>query len=70
MDLRGAGGIDDKQELDTSTNSYSLTTASNEARPLAPMPIPMGSHRFAPDIHCEAFVSYFGTEYNFGEVQK
>lgn len=67
MDLAGRTGQDEKNDADISSNSYSLTNASNEARILAPLPIPMGVHRFAPDIHTDAFVAYYGEQFQLGE---
>lgn len=54
-------------EIDTATNSYSLTNVNNEARPLQPMPIVMGSHRHIPDIYAKPFVFVYDDENTYGE---
>lgn len=43
----------DAQEIAAQTNDYSPKSATNKARPLMPIPVPIGSHRFAPDVHTE-----------------
>lgn len=65
MDLRAAAarGTQTENDIDVASNNYSLNSASNEARPLRPIPIVMGSHRFAPDIHTDAFRNRYGSGY-------
>lgn len=54
-----AGG-QSQSEIDVDTNNFSLTTAQNEARPLQPLPVPMGSIRMAPDFLTEPYPSFHG----------
>jgi len=56
-------------DIETASNSYSVSGATNTARPLRTLPLVMGSHRMAPDIHCEAFKSVYGEQYTIGEGQ-
>lgn len=51
-DLMGASG-DDTAKADIATNNYSLSSVRNEARPMAPLILPMGSHRYGPDVHTD-----------------
>lgn len=55
------------EEVDTATNSYSLDNIQNEARPTSTMPLPMGSHRSAPDLITDPWTSNFGQEAVEGE---
>lgn len=55
-------GQKDVEETKTATNAYSLNSISNEARPLQPLPLLMGTHRFAPDIHAQAIRDFFGIQ--------
>lgn len=55
-------------DVDVSANKYSLSNASNEARPLQPMPLVMGSHRIAPDVHADAMKRYMNAEVTVGEA--
>lgn len=48
-----AGDIPDIDSIDINGNNFSISSASNEARQLSPMPLPMGSIRFAPDYHTQ-----------------
>lgn len=52
-DLAGADVGTSKTEVDVKANNYSLNMATNQVRPLEPMPIPMGSHRMAPDVYTD-----------------
>lgn len=52
----------DSQELGTQTNDYSLRSATNKARPLASIPVPIGSHRMAPDVHTEPFIDRYAQD--------
>lgn len=54
---KGSGGQSD--EVSVEANSFSLANSNNEARPLSPLPLPMGSHRFAPDVHTDSFQYVF-----------
>ena len=54
-------------DVDTGSNSYSLTNIQNEARPGSTMPLPMGSHRSVPDLQTDSFTSVFGQESLSGE---
>lgn len=56
-------------EVKTETNSYSITNSTNSARPLEPMPVPMGSHRYAPDIHTQAYRMIFDQDNVIGSMQ-
>lgn len=59
----------DVSDIDINANKYSLTNATNEARPLSPMPIIMGATRFAPDFQADAFKSVYNSENIIGEIQ-
>lgn len=63
--LAEAGNLD-KGDIDVSSNNYSLANSQNSARQLETMPIPMGSHRYSPDILSEAFRSFYGGDNAFG----
>lgn len=54
-------------EIDTSTNSYSLTNVSNQVRPLQPVPIVIGSHRVIPDFYAKPFKSVYSEDNTIGE---
>lgn len=62
MDLAPKPTGADISDVDTSSNSYSLATASNEVRPLRAMPLLMGGHRMAPDIYGQAFKSVYNEQ--------
>ena len=55
-------GQKDVAEKETAVNAYSLNSISNDARPLQPLPLLMGTHRFAPDIHAQAIRDFFGIQ--------
>lgn len=63
LDLKNKGVGTSDEEIDVAANAYSLSTSTNEARPLRPVPVVMGSHRFAPDVQTDAFVSQYGIGY-------
>lgn len=67
LDAAATASVQDSQ-IDTATNSYSLTNINNEVRPLRPVPIPMGSHRQIPDIYAQAFKDVFNDSNVFSEV--
>lgn len=51
---------------DTDSSSapvFSLSAAQNEARPLQPMPLVLGSHRFAPDFFSQPYPNYYGGKF-------
>lgn len=52
-DLAAAETGTGRNEVDVKANNYSLNTAANQVRPLEPLPIPMGSHRMAPDVYTD-----------------
>lgn len=54
-------------EVETATNAYSVTGANNEAKPLRPLPLLMGSHRYAPDVHCQDYKSIYGQQFIIGD---
>lgn len=54
-----APNIDD-QDVSIQTNQYSLKGAVNKARPLSPLPLPIGSHRMAPDVHADVYRTRYG----------
>lgn len=56
--LRGSGRS--QSEMDVDANNFSLTSAQNEARPLQPLALPMGSVRSAPDFINEPYPSFYG----------
>lgn len=49
-----------EQDVDVETNSFSIRNAANKARPLAPIPVPIGSHRYAPDVHTDFYRTRYG----------
>lgn len=49
-----------EQEISVQTSSYSVKNSSNKARPLSPIPVPIGSHRYAPDVHTDFFKFRYG----------
>lgn len=53
-------GTQDKGELDTATNNFSINAANNEARGLQSMTVVMGSHRFAPDYAGQPYGGFSG----------
>lgn len=61
--LRNTG--QSQSEIDVDTNGFSLTASSNETRPLQPVPLPMGSVRFAPDFANQPYPSFFGGSINY-----
>lgn len=50
----------DKGEVDISTNNFSINAASNESRPLQPLTVAMGSHRYAPDYGGQPYGGFSG----------
>lgn len=62
MDLRAAQGTNDN-EVNVNANSYSLATSSNEVRGLKPIPVVIGSHRMAPDVHTDSHRRQYGGLY-------
>lgn len=67
-DLAASEVATNKDEIDIESNNFSLHSANNEARPLSPMPIPMGSHRFAPDVITPPLVDMLGSTFSSGAV--
>lgn len=55
--LKEAGNLD-SETVEVATNSFSLSQATNDVRPLKPVPLPMGSHVYAPDLHARIFNDY------------
>jgi hypothetical protein len=53
-------GTQDKGELDTATNNFSINAANNEARGLQSMTVVMGSHRYAPDYAGQPYGGFSG----------
>lgn len=54
----------DDQDISVQTNQYSLKGAANKARPLSPIPLPIGSHRMAPDIHTDFYRSRYDWQFS------
>lgn len=69
MDLAPKATGSDYSEVDTSSNNYSLTSARNEARQLAPMPLLMGSLRYPPDVYAEHYRSIFNEDNTIQDVR-
>lgn len=57
--LARSGNLD-KGDFDTNTNNFSINAANNESRPLQSLPVPMGSHRFAPDYAGQPYPGFSG----------
>ena len=51
-----------QSEVSVETNNLSITSAQNEARPLQPLQLPMGSVRCVPDFHSRPYPSFWGGE--------
>ena len=65
QDLANANGPNtDVQDASIQTNDFSVSSASNKARPLAPITVPIGSHRYAPDLHADVYKSRYGMDYD------
>lgn len=60
----------DASEVDTSSNSYSLSTLSNEPRPLSPMPMIMGRHNYAPDIYADVVKAVEDNDFAESDIWK
>lgn len=63
--LKGGANVG---EIDVATNSYSQTNISNEARPLQPVPIVMGSHRTVPDFYARPYNWLFNDSNTISEL--
>lgn len=48
-----------EDEINLETNNFSLNSASNESRPLKPMPLPIGSMMYAPDYNAIPFTGKY-----------
>ena len=48
-----------QSEIDIEANNLSVSAAANEMRPLQPLPLPMGSTKFAPDFFNQPYPNYF-----------
>lgn len=68
MELMRKNASTDDEGIETQANQSSLANASNEVRLLQPMPLPIGSHRYAPDIFTDSFSYYFNEDNTFGET--
>lgn len=62
---RKAAGEEKKGEEDTEANNFSLTAASNQARHLSPIAVPMGDIHFAPDFNGQPYPSFYGGKTEF-----
>lgn len=49
-----------KGELDVDADNFSVSSATNEARPLGPITVPMGSIRYAPDFNGQPYPRMWG----------
>lgn len=67
-DLLAAENATTESEVSVSANSYSLKTATNQARPLKPIPVPIGSSRYAPDIMSSPFIRRYGSNFTTGNA--
>lgn len=68
MELMQQTASGNGDEVSIEANSFSLATANNEARALAPLPLPMGSHRYAPDVHTDSFQYVFLEDNTFSNT--
>lgn len=67
-DLLAAENATTESEVSVSANSYSLKTATNQARPLKPIPVAIGSSRYAPDIMSSPFIRRYGSNFTSGNA--
>lgn len=69
LDTRSAGDNGSNNETDITSDSYSLSNANNEPRPLQPVPLCMGSMRYAPDVLSGPYLWTYGSEYKSTSIQ-
>ena len=60
MNAVSSSGEEEKRAAQT--NNFSTKSASNKARPLMPITMSIGSHKFAPDVHADVFVDRYRSE--------
>lgn len=56
----GEASGDSVSETDTATNSFSLSSSANQARPTQPVALLLGKHRMVPDIQADSLRFNYG----------